>query len=96
MAITTNHTIDTTLRKAIDYILNPDKTQSCLFTHTPVLLKLQILNLIAQENTHIIRENISRVISYRHFRRVKPHPNRLTKSESVSLMNCWAVNLNTF
>lgn len=38
-----------------------------MFTHTPVLLKLQILNLIAQENTHIIRENISRVISYRHF-----------------------------
>ena len=94
MAITTNHTIDTTLRKAIDYILNPDKTDAKLLVHayacTPEIAD------IAQENTHIIRENISRVISYRHFRRVKPHPNRLTKSESVSLMNCWAVNLNTF
>ncbi len=34
MAITTNHTIDTTLRKAIDYILNPDKTDAKLLVHT--------------------------------------------------------------
>ena len=33
MAITTNHTIDTTLRKAIDYILNPDKTDAKLLVH---------------------------------------------------------------
>lgn len=69
MAITTNHTIDTTLRKAIDYILNPDKTDAKLLVHayacTPEIADIE---LIAQENTHIIRENISRVISYRHFR----------------------------
>lgn len=34
MAITTNHTIDTTLRKAIDYILNPDKTDAKLLVHS--------------------------------------------------------------
>lgn len=34
MAITTNHTIDTTLRKAIDYILNPDKTDTKLLVHS--------------------------------------------------------------
>lgn len=33
MAITTNHTIDTTLRKAIDYIINPDKTDAKLLVH---------------------------------------------------------------
>lgn len=97
MAITTNHTIDTTLRKAIDYILNPDKTDAKLLVHayacTPEIADIEF---DCTREHAIIRENISRVISYRHFRRVKPHPNRLTKSESVSLMNCWAVNLNTF
>ena len=34
MAITTNHTIDTTLRKAIDYITNPDKTDAKLLVHS--------------------------------------------------------------
>lgn len=34
MAITTNHTIDTTLRKAIDYITNPDKTDAKLLIHS--------------------------------------------------------------
>lgn len=34
MAITTNHTIDTTLRKAIDYIINPDKTDAKLLVYS--------------------------------------------------------------
>ena len=82
MAITTNHTIDTTLRKAIDYILNPDKTDAKLLVHayacTPEIADIEF---------DCTRE---------HAYNKGPHPNRLTKSESVSLMNCWAVNLNTF
>ncbi len=80
MAITTNHTIDTTLRKAIDYILNPDKTDAKLLVHayacTPEIADIEFD--CTREHAYN-KENISRVISYRHFRRVKPHPNRLTK-----------------
>ena len=46
MAITTNHTIDTTLRKAIDYILNPDKTDAKLLVHayacTPEIADIEL------------------------------------------------------
>lgn len=97
MAITTNHTIDTTLRKAIDYILNPDKTDAKLLVHayacTPEIADIEFD--CTREHAYNKGEHLARHI-IQAFRRVKPHPNRLTKSESVSLMNCWAVNLNTF
>lgn len=97
MAITTNHTIDTTLRKAIDYILNPDKTDAKLLVHayacTPEIADIEFD--CTREHAYNNGRHLARHIITA-FRRVKPHPNRLTKSESVSLMNCWAVNLNTF
>ena len=34
MAITKNHTIDNTLRKAIDYITNPEKTDGTLLVYS--------------------------------------------------------------
>ena len=96
MAITTNHTIDTTLRKAIDYILNPDKTDAKLLVHayacTPEIADIEFD--CTREHAYNKGEHLARHI-IQAFSPGETTP-ELTKSESVSLMNCWAVNLNTF
>ena len=51
---------------------------------------------IYEEDIKEIQERLNKIWQLHRTIRVKPHPNRLTKSESVSLMNCWALNLNTF
>ncbi len=96
MAITTNHTIDTTLRKAIDYILNPDKTDAKLLVHAyACTLKLQILNLIAQENAYNKGEHLARHI-IQAFSPGETTPEQAHEIGKRFADELLAVNLNTF